>query len=437
MENYLYDAVSNCLIELPNSIFTCLEQGNFNNECEYFLYKNNCIRIRDPVEFNINYYHTDDELEWMISNRVSGLLLTLTEQCNLRCEYCGYMPKYKNATRKLNKMSQNIAFKAIDLLANNSHESTLLSLSFYGGEPLLNFNLIKECVEYWKEKYPFFRIPIFNVTTNAVLLGEEIIANYLIDNDFYLNISFDGPKEIQDKFRVDKFGCPSFDKVFENLVKFYKKDPNFFKTHVIFNSVITPATGNKRQYDYLSKLCKSNIALIDVSFTEYFLALLKQEKIETPFLFNPEQYPFVQESILKDVMKFHKSFSKREENLNIFPGGFCLPGVRRNFVTASGKIVVCEKVNEEEDSFCIGDVYHGLDVKKIRQLLDRTLEKTKKCKSCWAAKFCDLCFKDIFNLNEDFCKKRRNQVESDLVYYLEKVKPNKELTTYLENLSIS
>jgi uncharacterized protein len=436
MGNYLYDAVNSDLIEISPKIFDLLEQGLFTGECEKFLKGSLCRNIDNPVKFNFRHYYTYDEFQWLVNNRISSLTLALTEQCNLRCKYCGYMSKYTNQEYKLKEMPRNIAFKAIDLLATNSHESDLLHLGFYGGEPLLKFNLIKECVEYWKENYPF-RMPIFYITTNAMLLGNEEISTYLIDHNFHLTISLDGSKEIHDKFRLDKSDSPSFNKVFENVVKFYKKDPKFFKTHVIFNSVVTSVTGNKKQYDYLAKLCKSNVMLIDVSPTKFFLEFLKKEKTEKPFRFNPEQYFFVYQSVLNDAVKFHKALLNNEYALDIFPGGFCTPGIRKNFVMPSGKIIICERVNEKEEVFCLGNVFEGLDVKKIRKLLKKTLEKTQKCKSCWAAKFCQLCFKDIFDLTDDFCIKAQNQVEQNLIYYLEKIRPNKELVNYLENLSIN
>ena len=59
-----------------------------------------------------------------------------------------------------------------------------------------------------------------------------------------------------------------------------------------------------------------------------------------------------------------------------------------------------------------------------------------KCTKCWAAKFCGLCFKDIFNLTDEFCNNSRKQIERDIIYYIENIKNNKQLTDYLENLSI-
>lgn len=65
-----------------------------------------------------------------------------------------------------------------------------------------------------------------------------------------------------------------------------------------------------------------------------------------------------------------------------------------------------------------------------------TIEKTQKCKICWAAKFCNLCFKDIFEISDKFCEKSRTRIEKDLIKYLENIKPNKKFTSYLENLSV-
>lgn len=136
------------------------------------------------------------------------------------------------------------------------------------------------------------------------------------------------------------------------------------------------------------------------------------------------------------MQKYHIALNNPGENLDFLPGGFCVPGMRRNFITVDGKIVVCEKVNEDEEIFQIGDVYSGVDINKVKRLINKTIEKTQKCKICWAAKFCNLCFKDIFEISDKFCEKSRTRIEKDLIKYLENIKPNKKFTSYLENLSV-
>ncbi|MDR1473268.1 MAG: radical SAM protein [Lactobacillales bacterium] len=413
---YLYDALSNSI--------TDVDDKNINNS-----------RHPPYTDFNIKYHYKDSELLNIIDNSMCSVTLVLTEQCSLRCQYCGYMPKYQNTECKLKNMDESVALRSIELLMNSSKNSKYVYVCFYGGEPLLQFDLITKCVNYCKKKYPF-KMPVFHVVTNGLNFNQEIIK-YLVENDFYLNISFDGPRSIQDRYRLDMHGKPSFDRVFNNLIELYKHNPKYFKTHVTFNSVVTPNTGTHEQYAFLENLCKTDILMIDVNPTEYFLKLLAAEQNITVSekIGDIYEYSVFKKPILKNMQKYHMALKVSVNNRDILPGGFCIPGVRKNFITVDGKIVVCEKVNEDNETFCIGNVSTGIDLQKVRNLVEKTLEKTQKCKDCWAAKFCKLCFKDIFDLTNEFCEKARNMVEKDLIYYIENIRPNKKIINYLENLS--
>ena len=105
-------------------------------------------------------------------------------------------------------------------------------------------------------------------------------------------------------------------------------------------------------------------------------------------------------------------------------------------MTTDGKIIVCEKVDESREVFEIGDVYNGIDLKKVENLIKQTLKSLNKCKDCWAAKFCKICFKDIVNINEEFCENARKDVERELGYYLEQISGNRDLVNYVSNISL-
>lgn len=387
------------------------------------------------LSFVIKYPYSYEELTNIINTQMSSITLALTEQCNLRCQYCAYMSKYLKQKNKLTDMNEHIAFKAIDILMAHSTNSKDIFIDFYGGEPLLKFNLIKKCINYCKEKYSF-HLPNFQITTNGLLLNDEII-NFLIKNNFYVNLSLDGPSYIHDKYRIDINGLPSFKKVYKNIVNFYKQNPYFFSKHVIFNSVITPDSGSTEQFEFLENLRKSDVFLIEAKLTEYFLDLINnKENLILNYSNEIKKHSIFKKSSLKNMQKYHVALNCPSFQQDIFHGGFCIPGTRKNFITYDGKIIVCEKVNENENTFQVGDVFSGIDINKVKKLIDVTIEKTQKCKTCWAAKFCNICFKDIFNLTDSFCENSRKRIEKELIYYLENIKSNKNLTNYLENLSV-
>lgn len=426
---YIYDALNNSFATINS------EEDIFDdNKYTDFLINNNFRDIKKPCEFVIRYSYSEDELKSMFTSKIKSMTLALTEQCNLRCKYCGYMPKYIDDNYKLKEMSREVAFKAIDILMKNSHESELCHLGFYGGEPLLRLDLIKECIAYIRNKYPF-RKPTYNITTNAVLL-DDTVADFLIENDIKIIISFDGPEKDQNKYRVDYNGNSSYEKVYQNLQSLYHKDPRFFRESVTYNVVMFNGASNEL-FESIDNLWKSDINMIDLFETEYFInARDKNDKVNKDERIDVKTYDFVYKNMLKGMKKYYNSFGVPACSNIIFPGGFCIPGVRKNFVTTDGKIIVCEKVDESQEIFEIGDVYNGIDINKIERLVDETLKKLEKCKHCWAAKFCKICFKDILNINDDFCEKARADVESELGYYLDKVSKDRGLLNYVSNISL-
>lgn len=426
---YIYDALNNsfAIINSEEDIFD-------DNRYTDFLINNNFRDIRQPCEFNLVYPYSQDELNSMFTSRIKSMTLALTEQCNLRCKYCGYMPKYIDDNYQLKEMPKEVAFRAIDILMKNSHESELCHLGFYGGEPLLRLDLIKECIAYISDKYPF-RKPTYNITTNAVLLDDKI-ADFLIENDIKIIISFDGPEKDQNKYRVDYNGNSSYEKVYQNIQALYRKDPKFFRESVTYNVVMFNGASNEL-FESVDNLWKSDINMIDLFETEYFInARDKNDEINKDERIDVKAYDFAYKNMLKGMKKYYNSFGVPACGNSIFPGGFCIPGVRKNFVTTDGKIIVCEKVDESQEIFEIGDVYSGIDINKIEWLVDETLKRLERCKHCWAAKFCKICFKDILNINDEFCKKAREDVESELGYYLDKVSRDRGLLNYVSNISL-
>lgn len=259
--------------------------------------------------------------------------------------------------------------------------------------------------------------------------------DFLIKNQFHVTISLDGPKNVHDKFRKDFNGKPSFEKVIGNLIKLYRKSPKYVKNYVSFNSVITPLTGTTEQFDFLEKLCKLDIIPIEVSESDYFSKYLKanENSIEKNNVPSRITYSFLRKGILKEAARYHSAYTTGCFHLKIFPGGFCVPGSHRIFVNPEGKLLVCERVDDMNEHFCIGNVDTGVNIDQLKKLIDITKNNIDKCKSCWAAKLCDICFRDIFNLTDNFCEEKKQEIESGIVYYLNNFKDNKEAANVLEN----
>lgn len=154
-------------------------------------------------------------IEHYIKTRIQQLTLQVTQQCNLRCDYCAYSGIYdRNRIHSKLRMSFETAKKAIDFFLERSVERLDIFVSFYGGEPLLEFELIKQCVEYINNQAEGKRINYIMIT-NGTLLSDKVV-DYLVENNFALSVSLDGSKE-HDVNRKFVNGEGSFDTIINNI----------------------------------------------------------------------------------------------------------------------------------------------------------------------------------------------------------------------------
>ena len=244
---YIFDVNTNMIIKTKNETFSLLERllnsNNENNNTELFNeYGNNkdikklksCRFLSSKKVKEIEHPY-GDILEYYMSNNLSMVILQLTQQCNLRCLYCTYSGSYTNRTHKNVRMNFETVKKGIEFLIDNSKDKDEICIGFYGGEPLLEFELMKKSILYTKQ-ITEGKETYFSFTTNGTLFTKDIIE-FLMLHDVHIVISLDGPKEIHDKNR--KFavsGCGTFEQVVKNL-EFFKE--NYPQTKIAFNTVLT------------------------------------------------------------------------------------------------------------------------------------------------------------------------------------------------------
>lgn len=352
-------------------------------------------------------------LAYFYEHNLSAITLQVTQSCNLRCDYCIYSGKYNTRTHSGKRMTFEMAKRSIDYLLVHSDKSNELEIGFYGGEPLLEFDLIKKCVEYVEDK-TVGRNPVYGITTNATLLNEEKI-DFLVNHNFRTVISFDGPKEIHDKYR--KFadsGRGSFDIVMKNVKHIKEKYPEYFKTNMVFNTVLNPKEGFSCIGDFLQK----EELFQDAAFTAGIVSDIGLKKSEKDDLLEQyiEEYNYEYFKLL-----LSKIGKLKNENVslvvgNVFPnlvkirggkhreigkelpdkwhrGGPCVPGDRAVFITVDGDFYPCEKVCENADMAVMGNIWDGIDVKKAEKILNIERYTSEECKNCWAYRYCDSCIR--------------------------------------------
>lgn len=197
------------------------------------LYENGFLQSKEDI---IIEHPASSGIESYLDEGMQQLILQLTQNCNLRCKYCVYSGSYKNRVHTNKRMTFEIAKEAIDYYYLHSRAADVVRIGLYGGEPLLEFDLIKKITEYCEKIFAGKELRI-NMTTNATLLNEKIV-DFLQKHNFDLMISLDGPESVQNKSRVfadNSHG--TFDVIIQKIEMIQKLYPQYLDK-ISFNAVI-------------------------------------------------------------------------------------------------------------------------------------------------------------------------------------------------------
>lgn len=444
---YAYDVNRNQMILLNDEIY-----DYFSSSCKTEISDASKEKISKLKQDGfLSSYHISkiqhpelDNAEYQVDRNMRQITLQVTQSCNFRCAYCPYTTAEFDNQRShgAKQMSFEVAKKSIDFFAEHSKEQNDVAIGFYGGEPLLRFDLIKQIVDY-SEKVFMGKGILFTLTTNGSLLNEEIVE-FLEEHEFNLMISLDGPPEIHNKSR--KFastGKGTFETIENNLRKINETHSDFLKKCSV-NVVVDPrysanAIHNMYSNNKFYEQLNINMTLIDDFFSiEHTVAdetYLKESNIHDfkAWMSKIGKYPtekvskMSKEHVDHIVQDNYDSVMKPDKRLSsvMAPGGPCIPGQRRLFVTADGDFYPCERVSETSDVMKIGDYINGIDIEKVKNLLNIGQLTEDKCKNCFAVRYCTVCAKNCDNngklcaeLKASNCANVRSEVIDNFKDYL-------------------
>jgi len=370
----------------------------------------------------INYINP--EIVYSSIANMPQLVFEVTDACNLKCKYCGYGEMYDDYDAREEKMLPvDKALRLIDYLVDfwnsdrNKSTGKRTFISFYGGEPLLNMQFIKEVVDYVENKINCpNRKFTFSMTTNAILLHRYM--DYLQAHGFFVLISLDGNKE-NTSYRLDKSGQPSFDRIVRNADMLKERYPEYFKNKVNFNAVLHNKNSVeeiyrffKEKYDTIPYIGELNNVGIREEMKDTFRNTYRNS---TESLNQSEHYEeiekdmFIHSSNYKSVTMFiHKysGFVFKDYTDLLFepriqkslPTGTCIPFSKKMFVTVKGKILPCERIGHQ---FALGEITASgvqLDLEDISRRYNQWYAKfDQQCRLCKIAKSCIQC---IFNVRD-------------------------------------
>jgi len=342
-------------------------------------------------------------------SRLGHLVLSLTERCNLRCRYCLHGADLDWVRdHGVKSMSFETASRAVGYFLDRSDPDQPPVISFYGGEPLLEIDLIEKIVDVARA-HDRGREVTFAVDTNGVLLDDRA-ADLIAREKMHLQVSLDGPREIHDRNRIGADGSATFDQVTEGIdwllerdpgaagrlafvatlappvdlnavADFFAKFPPYVSQGISAQPNVTVNFANLRGQDWPSAEGEPAVNQLDRAQGEYIAAVRTGQRAQLS--------PVIRALFEPDLIRFHhRSRSLLGDRFS--PGGNCLPGRRKLHVTADGRLQPCERTGDLLD---LGDLDSGIRPTEVRRLQENFFEAVNdRCGSCFALRMCGVCF---------------------------------------------
>jgi uncharacterized protein len=361
----------------------------------------------------------------------ANLLLIVTDSCNLRCKYClfsGHYASFHNYRARV--MDHETARKAVEhffalneLPAFQAAADRKTNIAFFGGEPLLEGELIRDVVTFAKARARPHHTLDFSATTNLTHLPDDLAA-FFVREGVGLQVSLDGPPEEHDRYRCYPDGRGSYAVIRSNLEKLRALSPRYFDERV--RAVVT-LNGNS-DLEAINRYFESgDPAVPQVSFIGY-VRDLECSSFHEAYPFDPHRLRAQYDRLVAEYVGLRRAghrfergrFMRQflEEPLStlyrrlMWTGaprrtaytGTCQPG-RRIAVGTDGRFHICERIGE---GFPIGHVDIGLDAARCEAVERAYYESLPDCDRCWARALCTVCFavvarEEHFELPERRC----------------------------------
>ena len=350
-----------------------------------------CIDDVKALEENGKLF-TEDQYEKLAfdyknnSNVVKALCLHVAHTCNLNCEYCFASQGKYQGERAL--MSFEVGKQAFDFLIANSGSRRNLEVDFFGGEPLMNWDVVKQLVAYArsveKEHNKNFR---FTFTTNGMLIDDDVI-DFVNKEMHNVVLSLDGRKEVHDRFRKDYAGKGSYDNIVPRFQKLVEKRGG--------KDYYVRGTFTHNNVDFVNDI----LHMADLGFTE-----LSMEPVVCPpgdpYALTAEDLEIVKEQyeiLAKEMLKRKKEgrpFTFYHYMLDLTNGPCiykritgCGSGTEYMAVTPWGELFPCHQF-VGDPKYSLGDIWNGIKNTEAQDEFRYCNAYARpECKDCWAKLYC-------------------------------------------------
>lgn len=356
---------------------------------------------------------------------LKAICLHVAHGCNMDCEYC--FAGKGEYSGKSGIMSLEVGKRALDYLVENSGSRRHLEVDFFGGEPLINWDVCKELVKYGRElEKKHDKIFNFTLTTNGVLIDDDVIdfTNREMGN---VVLSMDGRRETHDRMRHSKSGGGTYDSIMDN-----------FRALVDSRTEEGAERRSKEYYmrgtytAYNKDFSRDVIAMADLGFRETSIEPVVSDP-DVPYALHEEDLPQLFEEYEKLALEMLER-EKHGEGFNFYhytvdlTGGPCIYkrvsgcGVSTEYlaVTPTGDLYPCHQF-VGDDEMIVGNIYEGITHPETVDMFrgNNNLYTRDECRNCWAKLYCaGGCAANNYHSNGDInkvykfgCELQRKRIE--------------------------
>lgn len=392
-----------------------------------------------------------DACRKLLGDGMTQLTLSVTECCDLRCRYCIYGGDGSvMRTHSALHMSWETGRDAVRYFLEHRNREKVPTISFYGGEPLLNPDLIMDLITFSKQCVAEGEKIHFSIATNGVALGApkaRKLLPFLMEHGVHFQISLDGDAFTHDMHRRTAVNLPTHASVVAAIHGILEIDRDYYK-HLSFAATVAPPADVERVCKYFAdfpiyrdlglaeqpavSISVATLAGTSMSATDEAirwqeshhdkLESLRHEYVDACIHGRRDEVgPAVCGIFDVDMIMLYGRPRSNIANGFRF-GGCCIPGVKKLFVTASGAYQACERVHGR---CTIGDVQRGVQFEAVDEMHDLyTSQFGDRCQSCWAVRLCRLCYTSLVgpevhdSVHERCCAIVTNRLHASLKSYV-------------------
>ncbi len=391
------------------------------------------------------------------------LILTITENCNLRCRYCLHGASLAWVRPHGPRvMELETALRATEYFLERACEEQKPTISFYGGEALLQKGLIGEVCKVIR-RHPRGKEAHLVLDTNGVLL-DDVAIDLVVENQMHLQISLDGPRVYHDFQRSDVHGEGSFERIMSALDRLIKKEPEAYR-RMSFICTIAPPVDLSQLNEFfrefplfkqngifeepalrvnLANLNGQNWSATKEEFQDLNHQLLQVREIYFQRIAAGKRQdlgPVYRALVEPGLLRLHLRPRTKLGN-EFIPGANCQPGIRKLHVTADGRFQPCERCG---DGLVFGDHKKGIEEAAVTDLQESFFQTVhSQCSDCWALRLCGLCYAGWAehcgqpdtrqSLPQSLCDSIRRRLEEDLQLLVKILELPSEHRSYLDDV---